>query len=60
MTANGSGLLDLEFVQIDGAATAVVCGLWGEWSKILGFCEDVAGCVHVDSVCSLDSSFLKA
>ena len=50
MTANGGGLSDLEFVKIDGAATAVVCGLWGEWGEVLGFCEDVAGCVHVNPV----------
>ena len=50
MTANGSSLSDLEFVQIDGAAAAAVCGLWGEWGEVLGFCEDVAGCVHVNPV----------
>jgi hypothetical protein len=57
MTANGSGLLDLEFVQIDGAATAVACGLWGEWGEVLCFRENVAGCVHVNPVVSLVSHF---
>ncbi len=50
MTANGSGLSDLKFVQIDGAAAAAVWGLWGKWSEILGLCEDVAGCVHVNPI----------